>query len=131
MSAADEVAAAAANIVAAFGAHDRDAYFATFAPEATFLFHTSPRLLGNRAEYEQEWVTWEQDGFRVLGCRSSDGQVRMIGSDCAVFTHTVRTTLADGDGSVETGERETIVFALQDGRWLGVHEHLSADPNYS
>ena len=130
MSAADEVAAAAANIVAAFGAHNRDAYFATFVPEATFLFHTSPRLLGNRAEYEQEWATWEQDGFRVLGCQSSDGQVRMIGSDCAVFTHTVRTTLADGAGSVETGERETIVFALRDGRWLGVHEHLSPDPNY-
>jgi ketosteroid isomerase-like protein len=130
MSAADEVAAAAAHIVAAFGAHDRDAYFATFAPEATFLFHTSPRVLGNRAEYEQEWATWEQDGFRVLGCQSSNGQVHMIASDCAVFTHTVRTRLADGAGSIETGERETIVFTLQDGRWLGVHEHLSPDPNF-
>jgi ketosteroid isomerase-like protein len=130
MSAVDEVAAAAAAIVAAFGAHDREAYFATFAPEATFLFHTSPRVMANRAEYEREWEKWERDGFRVLGCQSSDGQVQLMGNECAIFTHTVRTTLADGAGSIETGERETIVFALRDGKWIGVHEHLSPDPNH-
>ncbi|MBT2529304.1 hypothetical protein J7E91_28865 [Streptomyces sp. ISL-99] len=33
-----EVRAAAANLVAAFGAHDTDRYFAAFAEDATFLF---------------------------------------------------------------------------------------------
>ena len=131
MSAAHEVAQAAARIVAAFGAHDKDAYFALFAPDATFLFHTSPRVLGSRAEYEAEWDAWERDGFRVLGCTSSGSEVKLVGPDVAVFTHTVRTTLADGDGSLETGERETIVFQRRDGQWLGVHEHLSADPNFT
>jgi hypothetical protein len=40
----------------------------------------------------------------------------------------VRTVLADGDSSVETGERETIVFQRFGTTWLGVHEHLSVDP---
>ena len=131
MTTAQEVAQTAARIVKAFGAHDRDAYFALFAPDATFLFHTSPRVLASRGQYEAEWDAWERDGFRVLDCKSSGGEVHVIGTDVAVFTHTVRTTLADGDGSVETGERETIVFQRRDGQWVGVHEHLSADPNFT
>ena len=55
----------------------------------------------------------------------------MASETVGIFTHTVRTTLAEGEGSVVTGERETIVFALRDGRWLGVHEHLSPDPTYT
>ena len=54
----------------------------------------------------------------------------MLGIDVAVFTHTVRTDLADGDGSITSGERETIIFQKIDGHWLGVHEHLSVDPTF-
>lgn len=126
----DEVLAAAAACVQAFGAHDTEAYFATFDPAATFLFHSSDRLLGSRAEYRTEWEAWEADGFCVLSCTSSEQQVDVWG-DVAVLTHRVRTEVrpaADAPGVVQH-ERETIVFRRQpDGRWLGVHEHLSVDP---
>ena len=42
----DEVGAAADALVAAFAAHDVTAYFDAFDPDATFLFHSSPRVLG-------------------------------------------------------------------------------------
>ncbi len=124
-----EVAAAAAALVAAFGAHDVAGYFRAFAPEATFLFHATPRLLESRAAYEAEWRSWEADGFRVLGCRSIEQVVHPLTADVAVFTHRVRTRVRDADGEHDLAERETIVFRREvDGRWLGVHEHLSAEP---
>ena len=54
---ADESAilAAADACIDAFGRHDRAAYFATFAPDATFIFHTTPGVLRSRAAWEQEW----------------------------------------------------------------------------
>lgn len=126
----DEVLTAAAACVRAFGAHDTAAYFAAFHPCATFLFHTTERLLGSREEYEAEWATWEADGFQVLSCTSSDQQVD-VWDDVAVLTHRVRTEVrptSDADPEVQL-ERETIVFRREpDGRWLGVHEHLSVDP---
>ncbi len=132
MSIEQEVKAAAASVVAAFGSHNSEEYFASFAPSATFLFHNAPALLGSRSEYEKEWRAWEVDGFKVLGCQSSNGRVDVLNSETAVFTHTVRTQLADGEGgTIETGERETIVFSLIAGQWLGVHEHLSVDPTYT
>lgn len=121
---------AAADLVAAFSRHDTDAYFASFAPDANFIFHNCDEILTSRAQYEELWRTWEQDGFRVLGCTSIGGAVQMLDDGVGVFHHSVRTTLADGDGSLESGERETIVFAMIDGQWLGVHEHLSVDPTF-
>lgn len=129
----DEVLAAAAACVRAFGAHDTADYFAAFHPSATFLFHTTDRLLGSREEYEAEWAAWEGEGFRVLSCASSDQQVDVWG-DVAVLTHRVRTEVravgGDDDSEPEVQhERETIVFRREpDGSWLGVHEHLSVDP---
>jgi ketosteroid isomerase-like protein len=130
MSIENDVKAAAANVVAAFGSHNRAEYFSSFAQSATFMFHNAQVLLANRAEYEAEWTAWESEGFKVLGCQSTMGRVDILSDVTAVFTHTVRTQLADGDGQIETGERETIVFQLIDGKWLGIHEHLSVDPNY-
>ena len=124
----DAVSAVADRLVSAFAAHDREAYFAAFSPDATFLFHTSPQLLGSRAEYEAEWAAWEADGFHVQGCATRDRRIDMVGPGIAVMTHRVRTRLAGVD-EVQR-ERETIVFAKNDdGRWLAVHEHLSADPD--
>jgi uncharacterized protein (TIGR02246 family) len=129
MSAEQEVRAAAADLVTAFGSHDRAAYFASFEPGATFLFHSADSLLGSRAAYEREWDGWVGDGFQVLGCASSEQRVDVLGEDVAVFTHRVRTHLRDADGEHHLAERETIVMRRQpDGRWLGVHEHLSVDP---
>ncbi|MET9318776.1 nuclear transport factor 2 family protein [Streptomyces sp. NPDC003038] len=133
-----QVRAAAAELVAAFGAHDRDRYFAAFAEDATFLFPTEPRLLATRARYEERWRAWEADGFRVLGCRTRDTEIRVVGEGTAVLTHRVYTRLAtkgaaegpvEGPAEEELRERETVVFRrVPDGRWLVVHEHLSPEP---
>lgn len=123
----DGVAAAADSLLAAFGSHDRDAYFAAFSPEATFLFYPSPALLETRAAYEQEWAMWEADGFHVEACSAIDRRIDFLTPDVAVLTHRVRTRLAGVDA--EQRERETIVFHRDtSGRWLAVHEHLSPEP---
>ncbi|WP_026618689.1 ketosteroid isomerase-like protein [Ensifer sp. WSM1721] len=120
------VLAAADRLVAAFARHDSPAYFAAFAPAATFVFHNLDRPLLSRAEYEAEWALWEErDGFRVLACRSSDRHVQMLG-DVAIFTHRVETELEFAGEPTTTKERETIVFERTPaGEWRAVHEHLS------
>ena len=129
MSPADDVLAAAAELVAAFGSGDLDAYFGSFAEDATFLFHTTDRVLTSTAEYRREWDRWvAEDGFRVLDCVSADRAVQVFG-DTAVFRHRVRTTVSTTAGEDVLDERETIVFHRgDDGRWLAVHEHLSPAP---
>lgn len=122
-----EVVTASDALVASFAAHDRDAYFASFAPESTFVFHTSAQRFGSRADYEKAWVTWEADGFHVDSCESVDRRIDLITDEVAVLTHGVRTRIA-GVEEVQR-ERETIVFRRTwDGRWLAVHEHLSPEP---
>jgi len=126
----DELSAAAmqaaVDVIAAFGSHDTARYFDGFAPEATFLFHAEPAILPSRAAYETAWAAWERDGFRVLSCTSLQPRLDLVTDDVAVFTHSVRTRLA-GVEEVQR-ERETIVLRRgADGRWLGVHEHLSLD----
>ncbi len=124
-AAIDEVRAAAAHLIERFGAFDSAAYFACFAPEATFLFHATNRLLGSRADYEQEWASWVDGGFKVLSCASHDQRIDVISADVAVFTHRVLTTVRDPGGDADLVERETIVFHRGPSGWLGVHEHLS------
>lgn len=129
-AAGDEAAVrrAAADLVAAFGAHDTAAYFAAFAPDATFVFHTTPERLPDRASYERLWRRWErEDGFRVHGCESRDGVVQLLG-DAAVFVHDVTTDLELAGTRSTVRERETIVFERRGSGWLAVHEHLSPRP---
>jgi ketosteroid isomerase-like protein len=130
MTDAEDVLRAAADLVAAFGRTDTEAYFEAFADQATFLFHTTPGVLASRAEYEALWRSWLDDGFRVHGCESSDQTVTFVGHGgaVAVFTHRVRTDVTVGGERSVLQERETIVFARSTGRWLAVHEHLSPDP---
>jgi len=127
VSAEADVLETAASLVGAFGAHDVAAYFEAFRPDATFVFHTHPEPLRSRAAYERLWDTWERDGFRVLGCESSDQHVQVVG-DVAVFTHRVRTRVRFGVEEDDLDERETIVFVREEDRWRAVHEHLSAFP---
>jgi ketosteroid isomerase-like protein len=126
---AQDVLAAARTLVEVFAAHRRDDYFACFAPDATFVFYTTPDMLSSRAEWEREWDRLErEDGFRVLACESSAQAVQVLG-DAAVFRHAVRTRARLGGAETEIEERETIVFRREpDGRWLVVHEHLSPRP---
>ncbi|WP_317451175.1 nuclear transport factor 2 family protein [Microcella alkalica] len=122
---AAEVLAAADAIVDDFAHHRTEAYFAGFADDATFVFHTADRRLESRAEYEALWAQWErEDGFRVHACRSSDRRVQLLG-DTAIFTHAVDSRIELGGQVDDVTERETIVFARRDGRWVAVHEHLS------
>jgi ketosteroid isomerase-like protein len=124
-----EVHDAAAALVAAFGSGAVDDYFARFAPEATFVFHAEPARLECTAAYRQLWARWErEDGFRVLDCTSRNGAVTMVGEAAAVFAHDVDTRVSTHAGPERLHERETIVFARRDGRWLAVHEHLSVRP---
>jgi len=129
MTAAEEVLRAAAELVARFGAHDTEGYFAAFAPEASFIFYSTPEILTSRAAYRDLWQLWEdRDGFRVLGCNSTEQRVAVQG-DSAIFTHRVTTRLAFGAEESTAEERETIVFRRQeDGAWLAIHEHLSPAP---
>jgi uncharacterized protein (TIGR02246 family) len=128
VSAEEDVRRAAATLVAAFGSNDTEAYFACFADDATFLFHTTDRLLTSTEEYRQEWDRWvAEDEFRILDCSTEDTAIQLFG-DTAVLTHRVRTTVSTRAGAEVLRERETIVFARRDGRWLAVHEHLSPAP---
>ncbi|UUW89364.1 nuclear transport factor 2 family protein [Pimelobacter simplex] len=125
------VLAAADHLVAAFAATDTDAYFACFAPDATFVFHTEPARLDDRAAYEARWASWLADGWQVLACASTERKVQVAGST-AIFTHTVRTTVRPAAGAAEESyaeesyaERETIVFTATGAGLVAVHEHLS------
>ena len=123
---AGDVLAAADLIIEAFAATDTERYFAGFHPRASFVFHTEPRTLADRAAYERLWAGWVDSGWRVLSCASTERVVTVVGRT-AVFSHAVHTVTLDGDGTrTETRERESIVFAVgEDGALIAVHEHLA------
>ena len=130
MSAGQDVIAAAAKIVADFGAHKTDAYFSGFSPEATFMFYTHSERLTSRAAYQLLWAKWEDEaGFRVHSCKSSNQLLQLLGNDAAVFSHLVESVIEFGGEKTTLSERETIVFELIEGKWLAVHEHLSTVSN--
>jgi ketosteroid isomerase-like protein len=122
------VLTAADDLIGAFAATDTAAYFAWFTPDATFLFHTEPQLLADRAAYEQLWASWLADGWRVVSCQSTDQTVQIYG-DTAVYTHTIDTVTSVGEEHTATRERETIVFVVDGDRIIAVHEHLSSAPS--
>jgi ketosteroid isomerase-like protein len=125
-----EVGRAAEALVRAFAVGDLDAYFASFVPDATFLFHGHPERIASTAAYRAVWDGWvRDDGFRVLEAASTAPHIQLVAPDVAVFTHRVRTVIETHEGSETLHERETIVFVRQSGgRWLGAHEHLSVNP---
>ncbi|WP_241987622.1 nuclear transport factor 2 family protein [Cryobacterium sp. TMT1-66-1] len=120
--------AAADHIIEDFGHHRRDAYFARFSPQATFLFYNVGQRLESRKEYEQLWLEWESDGFTVISCTSTNRRIQLVGS-VAVFTHDVETVSEVAGERSTSQESETIVLSLTGGIWLGIHEHLSVHTN--
>ncbi|MEB4615476.1 nuclear transport factor 2 family protein [Leucobacter sp. M11] len=120
---------AADAIVQAFAATDTERYFAGFAADASFIFHTDAERLNSRAEYESLWASWLADGWRVRSCVSSNRLVQAFPGG-AVFSHDVATEIeVDGERDAYT-ERETIVFAVtESGALRAVHEHLSPTPD--
>ncbi|WP_225422635.1 YybH family protein [Pseudomonas huaxiensis] len=119
-----QVLQAAAALVDAFASNDTARYFACFSEDATFLFHTLAQPLTSRHAYEQVWQQWQAEGFAVLGCQSSNGQVSLQG-EVAIFMHDVATHIRLGGEEHQLQERETIVFRHHGERWLACHEHLS------
>jgi len=123
----DEVLEATDRLVAAFAATDTDAYFACFAPSASFVFHPEPHRLDDRAAYEALWAGWVADGWRVEECESTERLVQVHG-EAAILSHSVRTVTSVGGERTTTYERESIVFVRDGGELLAVHEHLSPAP---
>lgn len=122
-----EVLAAADRLIDAFRATDTEAYFASFHEQASFVFHTEPATLPDRASYERLWNGWRDAGWRVVSCDSADRVVTIVG-EAAVFSHTVRTTTEQDGEQDSTVERESIVFTREGGGLIAVHEHLSSAP---
>jgi len=122
-----EVLAAADAIIEAFAATDTDAYFAGFAPDASFVFHPEPARLNSRAEYESLWAGWLASGWRVTACSSSERLVQTFPGG-AVFSHTVATSIDSADGPDSYVERESIIFRSVEDGLEAIHEHLSTVP---
>ena len=125
-----EIREAVDAIVSAFGEGRLDDYFASFDPDCTFVFYTDERRLESVDEYRRLWDRWvREDGFEVLSCSTSDTRIQRW-NDTAVVTHSVHTNVRTHEGEEELDERETIVLRRgADGRWRGVHEHLSPAPS--
>lgn len=121
------VEAAADAIIDAFAATDGERYFAGFASDASFVFHTEPARLDDRAAYERLWAGWVDSGWRVASCASSERLVQVYPGG-AVFTHSVDTSVTSPDGPSSYRERESIVFVQRGDRLVAVHEHLSPMP---
>jgi len=116
----------AADLVGHFGSARVKEYFACFSESADFIFYTHTERLKSRKAYEDLWATWEAAmNFKVLACRSTDQEIKLVGDDVAIFTHNVSTDISTNDGVDTVAERETIVFELANGKWVAIHEHLS------
>jgi len=126
----EDVCTAVEAIVSAFGEGRLDDYFGSFHPDCTFVFYTAERRLESADDYRRLWDEWvREDGFQVLSCSTSGTRIQRWGGS-AVVTHSVRTRVRTNEGDQDLDERETIVLERQpDGRWLGVHEHLSPAPD--
>ncbi len=128
-----DVLAAVAKIVKAFGTTNTEEYFSLFAPEASFIFHPEASRLDDRASYEKLWDSWLSDGWQVTGCQSTEQLVHVFVGG-AVFSHTVATQTRTGNDPENYTtdsyvERETIVFRHEtDGSLIAIHEHLSTVP---
>jgi len=126
MSAIDDVKKAAAELVDHFGSGRVNQYFACFRESADFIFYTHTERLKSRKAYEDLWKTWEAEmNFKILSCTSTNQDIRLIGSNVAIFTHNVSTDVSTNEGVDTVAERETIVFELVNGSWIAIHEHLS------
>ncbi|MBA1324677.1 YybH family protein [Pseudomonas plecoglossicida] len=119
-----QVSQAAAELVDAFASNDTERYFACFSEDATFVFHTLPQPLLSRQAYKALWQQWQEEGFKVLDCQSSNATISLQG-DLAIFIHDVATRISVNGEEQQLAERETILFRRHNSRWLACHEHLS------
>ena len=120
-----EVEAAAMALLDAFATNDRSRYFASFVPEASFVFPIVDHVMLSREEYAAEWQRWvEADDFKVTECLSFDRGIKVYG-DVAIFMHRTITRSTGRSGERILSERETIIFRKVEGVWMAAHEHVS------
>lgn len=122
-----EIRDAAQAIVRAFRDNDEDAYFAGFAPECSFAFHTDQQALLGRDAWRDAWRELRASGWRVDACETQWDHVQPVG-DGGIYLHELTTTAGEPGAEETYRERETIVFERRDGRLVAVHEHLSPVP---
>ena len=107
-----------------------DDKFACFADGATVV--DGSRWFGSLGEYGAAWDrrAAEHDAVPVpLSVDSRVLKLQML-DHAAVLTHAIESRERTGVGEETVHEIETIVFGKQpDGRWLIVHQHLSAQPD--
>lgn len=120
----DDIAAAAQAIVTAYAANDEADYFARFAPDCSFAFHTDGVIHTERDAWQQGWRELRAEGWEVVDCHSLVSHIQLI-PEGGIFVHELETTARTGADTEIYRERETIVFTLRDGELLAIHEHLS------
>ncbi len=94
MSVSDDIRVTAQRVIGAFGRFDREAYFGYCDRDATFSFYYAPKVL-TMIEYGEIWNGWEQSGFRVLTCESSNQVIVEVTDNVGLFVHDVRTEVME------------------------------------
>ncbi|HWO69487.1 MAG TPA: nuclear transport factor 2 family protein [Actinomycetota bacterium] len=120
-----EVLATVEGLEARLDAGDLDAYFAGFAPDATFLFYNEERRLESTAEYRallEERIAGS--GLRFLDRLRSEVRVQRW-EDVAVVTFLDEATY-EWEGDRETTRGRASWVLRRDGeRWVVIHVHIS------
>jgi len=124
-----EVLATVEGLEARLDAGDLDAYFAGFAPDATFVFHDEERRLESPGEYRallEERIAGS--GLRFLDRRRSEVRVQRWEDGAVVSFLDEATYEWEGDRETTRG-RASWVLRREGGRWVVVHVHISpAEP---
>jgi ketosteroid isomerase-like protein len=120
----DDIRVAAQRVIDAFGRFDQETYFGCFDPDAIVSFYYEPKVL-TLVEYRAIWRDWEQSGFRVLTCESSNQLIVEVADNVGLLVHDVRTEVVERGENKTLNERESILLRKRDRDWLVIHEHLS------
>jgi ketosteroid isomerase-like protein len=90
------------------------------------FFDIAPLKYDNRDEYEKG-VKAELAGYKSARFTMNDDAAIHPHGDLVWATATIKEEMTTKAGKVEMGNfRWTVVFENQDGKWLIVHEHVSA-----
>jgi ketosteroid isomerase-like protein len=104
--------------------------FGSFADEATIV--DGGRWFGSLRDYRAAWDAWTKKMGHLPVPDSVETRVmslQMLG-ETAVLVHSIESQERTASGEETEREIETIVFGRRpDGRWLIVHQHLSAQPD--
>jgi len=90
------------------------------------FFDIAPLKYGSWDEYENG-VKGVLSGYKSAKFTMNDDAVIHLHGDLVWATATVKDEMTTKSGKVEMGNlRWTVVFENQDGKWIIVHEHVSA-----